>query len=184
MAVRHSFLVTFTTMKLRSFLCLLVIGIALSADAATKKKAVVKKPKPYFKVIEAFNQHILPVKPNVVPTTGDHFIIVWEGKNFPETFFWRGENGWLPCKMLNAHKMCKSPEVPEGLDYAVSHVKGDDIKPGDTLELTPVLHGKFPVPPEIPVDAKNTLYFKVGKSGWLSMPVKEITTKPDVTMPQ
>lgn len=161
------------------------MAATIVGTAATKKKAVAKKPKPYFKVIDAFTQHVLPVKPHATPTNGDHFIIVWQAAKFPEAFFWRGEGGWLPCKMLYAHKVvCKSPQYPEGLDYAVSHVKGDDIHSGDTLELTPMLMGKFPVPKEIPDSARNTLFFRVGTSGWLSMPVKEIKVKNDVVVPE
>jgi hypothetical protein len=172
-------------MKLKCFLCFLSLGLVFLGNARTVKKAVKKKTQTSFILLEAFTQHIWPVKANVTPTTGDHFIIVWEAAKYTETFYWRGENGWLPCKIMNAHKVvCRSPEFPAGLEYTVSHIKGDDIHVGDTLELTPMLRGKFPVPPEIPNEAKNTIFFKAGKSGWLSYPIQEITAKPDVTMPQ
>ena len=163
---------------------MLAVTYSLAGNAETKKKVIKKKPQPYFILLDAFTQHILPIKPSVTPTTGEHFIIVWKAAKYPETFFWRGENGWLPCKILNAHKVvCKSPDFPKGMEYTVSHVKGDDIHPGDTLELTPMLRGRFPIPTEIPADAKNTLFFRAGKSSWQSFPVAEIGTKPDITMP-
>lgn len=194
MAKRHSFLVIFTAMSIRYLLCLLMVSFTLAGNAQTKKKVATKKAvtkkvpakaKPYFVVLEAFNQNILPVKAHTTPTTGEHFIIVWEAPKYPETFFWRKDSSvWLPCKIMKAHKVvCKSPDFPEGMEYSISHVKGDDIHPGDTLELTPMLRGKFPIPTEIPKYAKNTLFFRAGKSPWLSLPVKEIGTKPDITMP-
>jgi len=169
---------------MKSLLCFIALCFVITSNAQTRKKTTNKKPHSSFILLEAFTQHIWPVKTNVTPTTGEHFIIVWEAPKYPETFYWRGENGWLPCKIMNAHKVvCRSPDFPIGLDYTVSHIKGDDIHVGDTLELTPMLRGKFPIPPEIPGDAKNTIFFKAGKSGWLSYAVQEITAKPDVTMP-
>jgi len=171
-------------MSLKCFLCLIALSFVFTGNGQTSKKVANNKVHPSFILLEAFSQHILPVRTNVTPTTGEHFIIVWEAAKYPETFFWRGENGWLPCKIMNAHKVvCRSPEFPAGLEYTVSHIKGDDIHVGDTLELTPMLRGKFPIPHEIPEDARNTLFFKAGTSGWLSYAVKQITPKPDVTMP-
>jgi hypothetical protein len=48
------------------------------------------------------------------------------------------------------------------------------------LELIPMTGGKFPVPAEIPVEARNTLYYKTAGSGWLAFPVKTITKKVDI----
>lgn len=184
MAEGHSFLVIFTFMQLKYLLCLFAMFVALAGNAQNKKKAPKKKPQPYFKLVEAFTQNTYPAKPHATPTTGEHFIIVWEAAKYPETFFWRKDSGWLPCKMMMAHKVvCKSPDFPEGMDYTISHVKGDDIHVGDTLELTPMLRGKFPVPNEIPKYAKSTLFFRAGKSGWQSFPVAGIGAKPDITMP-
>jgi hypothetical protein len=179
------FFAIFTVMSLKCFLCVLAVSFAFTSSARPPlKKTIKKKAHPSFILLEAFSQHVLPVRTNVTPTTGEHFIIVWEAAKYPETFFWRGENEWLRCKIMNAHKVvCRSPDFPEGIDYTVSHIQGDDIHVGDTLELTPMLLENFPVPHDIPKDAKNTIFFKEGKSRWLSYAVKEITPKPDVTMP-
>ena len=183
MAEWHIFLFIFTSMNIRCFLCVLVMSFAVAGNAKTQKKVAQKKNRPYFILLEAFTQHMLPAKAHTTPTTGEHFIIVWEAAKYPETFFWRGDYGWLPCKIMNAHKVvCKSPDFPEGMDYTISHVKGDDIHVGDTLELTPMLRGNFPIPNEIPKDATNTLFYRAGKSAWQSFPVKEIAMKPDITM--
>jgi hypothetical protein len=90
----------------------------------------------------------------------------------------------MTCKIEKAHRV-KGPDtnVPKGLDYIAEMVNGDQIHKGDTLEVTPVKGGRYPIPAEIPATAKNTLYYKVGGSKWLSFPVKNISTKPDVARP-
>jgi hypothetical protein len=169
-------------MNLKYFLCISVMAmcIAATAEATTKGK---KKSKADFRLIEAYSQRTIPGIPGATPKTAYHFIIVWENKNYPETFFWRGDNGWVTCNIVKAHKVkAKSKNVPKGMDYTIENVSGDAIHKGDTVQLTPTPGGKFPVPAEIPADAKNTLYYKTGGSGWLSFPVKNISKKPDVTL--
>ncbi len=166
--------------------CLLLVALCLAfSGMAGAKKAVKKKKNPYMALIEAYEQHTLPGIPGRIPTSGEHFIIIWTAKRFPETFFWRGENGgWQPCKMMKARKvMVRTADIPAGKDYITSHVKGDEILPGDTLELSPVVGGKFEVPKEIPKNAKNTLFFKTGHSGWLSYEVDSISKKNDIVNP-
>ncbi len=139
----------------------------------------------YLKLIEAYTQKTLPGRQEGrPPITGYHFIIIWEGDKSPETFFWRGDGGWLSCKMQKAHKFInRSAARPGGIDYITQGVAGGDIHKGDTLELSPVTGGKFPIPADIPADAKNTLFFTTGGSGWLAYPVNKITKKPDIAMP-
>ncbi|MFI5195791.1 MAG: hypothetical protein ACHQD8_01760 [Chitinophagales bacterium] len=157
----------------------IVAGITFHAQATTKKKN-----KTYLKLIEAYTQRTLPGRKESPPMTGTHFIIIWEYAKYPETFFWRGEGGWLSCNMLKAHKVTnRSHDMPRGMDYRTEFVTGDQVHKGDTLELSPVTGGKFPIPAEIPKDAKNTLFFKTGGSGWLSFPVDKITKKQDIVMP-
>ena len=171
-------------MKMRCFIYFLVLCFAasISTNAQTTTKA---KSKTYLKVVEAYTQRTRPGRPeSAPPPTGTHFIIVWEYAKYPETFFWRGEGGWLSCNMLKAHKITNRPHnMPRGIDYRTEFVTGDKIHKGDTLQLSPVTGGKFPIPDEIPKDAKNTLFFKTGGSGWLSFPVENITKKPDIIMP-
>lgn len=169
---------------MRCFIYFLVLCFAVSMNthAQTAKKA---KSKTYLKLVEAYTQRTRPGRPeSAPPPTGTHFIIVWEYAKYPETFFWRGEGGWLSCNMLKAHKITnKSRNMPKGIDYRTEFVTGDQVHKGDTLQLTPVTGGKFPIPDEIPKDAKNTLFFKTGGSGWLSFLVENITKKPDILMP-
>ncbi|MES2702966.1 MAG: hypothetical protein V4649_10020 [Bacteroidota bacterium] len=172
-------------MKLRYLLCFLVLGIATAGCAQTKVKTKVKmaaENKSYFKLLEAYTQNTIPGIPGQLVETGHHFVIVWQSKKYPETFFWRGANGWMTCKIEKAQKIT-TRSAPRGIAYNTEFVTGDDIHKGDTLMLTPVKGGRFPIPAEIPSRAKNTLFFKAGGSNWLSYPVKKIGRKADVPMP-
>jgi hypothetical protein len=176
-------------MKLKFLLFILpafVVGSCIAqtkAKAKTKKKKVVKTQS-YFTLLEAYNQRIVPGTPEGPEETGQHFVIKWQTATYPETFFWRGDAGWMNCKIEKARKVTGNRRnMPKGIDYTTKMVTGDDITNGDTLMLTPVRGGRFPIPPEIPESAKNTLFFKTGGSKWLSYPVKNIGTKPDIMMP-
>lgn len=166
-------------MNLKYFLTITAIGMLIVFNADARKKSSA-----YFKVLEAYSQRTVPGAPGGQAKTAYHFIIIWENAKYPETFFWRGENGWMTCNMVKAHKIRKKDKsVPAGIDYTTEFAAGDAIHKGDTLQLTPMSGGKFPIPDEIPKNAKNTLYFKTGGSGWLSFPVKNISKKPDIVMP-
>ena len=138
--------------------------IATDVQAISKKKH-----KTYLKLVSAYTQHTAPADASAPPMTGEHFIIIWNSATYPETFFWRGTGGWLACNMQKAHKA--------GKNYITEDAAGDQIHKGDTLELSPVTRGRFPIPKEIPATAKNTLFFKTGGSTWLSFPVKKISKK-------
>ncbi len=168
-------------MKLKRIACLLLVFLCLISTAEAKKETK-KKEKAYFKLLEASAQKTVPGIPGAQPKTNYKFIIIWQGAKYPETFFWRGENGWLTCSILKAHKQKSKTKGTFGVDYKTESASGDNIHTGDTLQLTPIVGGKFPIPAEIPADAKNSLYFKTGGSAWLSFPVKNITKKPDVIM--
>jgi len=170
-------------MKTKYFLTIALGLLAAAPTFATGKMK--KKSKEPIKVIEAYSQRTLPGIPGKQITTNYHFVIVWEGAKNPETFFWRGENGWLPCSIARAHKMgVKTKKTPPQTgDYTLERISADQIHKGDTLELRSITGGKFPVPSEIPESAKNTLYYKTGGSTWTPFVVKTIGKKPDVAMP-
>lgn len=104
---------------------------------------------------------------------GNFFVVRWEGAGYPETMFWRGDGGWLTCRIEKAHKVNTKGKP----DYIVEELATDNIRKGDTLMLTPLTGGRFPIPTEIPEQAKNTLYYKVNGSKWLAFPVSKITKK-------
>ena len=167
-------------MKRRYGVCFLLLSLCI-AGVSEAKTPVKKKKLPVFKLIEAYSQRTLSGIPGAAIKTDYHFIIVWRGSSYPEAMFWRGENGWLTCSISEAQKIVnKEPDVPEGIVYRTEQIPDGNIHAGDTLDVKPVAGGKFPIPAEIPADAKNTLFYKTGGSGWLSFPVKNIATKHDI----
>ena len=159
-----------------TILCLLFL-VDSTVLANTKKK------KENIKLVEAYTQRTVAGIPGAPPTTGQHFIIIWQGASYPETFFWRGQAGWLNCNMQKAHKLsAKAKETFNGVEYSTEYLTGDQIHAGDTLQLSPVTGGRFPIPAEIPKGAKNTLFYKTSGSKWLSFPIKKLSTKRDITL--
>ena len=168
-------------MKQSFFFYLVAICMLFTYCAPAKTK---KKHKVYLKLVEAYTQRTVPGIPGPPPPTGTHLIVIWEASTAPETFFWRGDGGWLGCNMVKAHKSAKKAGGhARGADYYTESVMPEQVHKGDTLELSPVTGGKFPIPAEIPADAKNTLFFKTGGSTWLSVPVTTITKKADIVTP-
>ncbi len=166
---------------MKYILCFLVPALIFTGGISAKTKT--KKQKTYFSLLEAYTQRIIPGIPGATPKTNYHFIIVWQGAKYPETFFWRGENEWLSCNMVKVHKLPGKPNnTMPGMDYAAENIAIEKIHKGDTLELTPLPGGKYPAPGDISNDAKNTLFFKTGGSGWLAFPVKNIAQKEDIRM--
>jgi len=152
---------------------------------ARTKDTGLKNGSKYIKMIAGYAQGVLPGAPGMKPRREYKFILVWESKETPATFYWRGDNGLMDCRMLIVHgyKQAKEGQRMEDGEYITENITNSPLKKGDTLEITPVAGGKFPIPQEIPADAKNTLFFKTVKSTWLSFAVKSIQTKPDVVMP-
>ncbi len=143
-------------------LCLCAYTVA---DAATKKKV-------YLKLIEAYSKKNTSAE---MPTeTGTHFVIRWEVDKYPETFFWRGQSGWLGCNVQKAHKIKSKSKTAT---YRLEDVSMDQVHKGDTLMISPYTGGRFPIPNDIPASAKNVLYFQSGGNMWLSFPVKKITKR-------
>ena len=171
---------------MKTLLCLFVLCFGITAVAHAKKKAK-KKSTASFKLVDAYTQRTIPgIRPgpgHPTPPPTTNFVIVWQAATYPETFFWRGDNGWLSCRIDKAHKAVGKLHMPAGKDYMTEIVTGDQIHKGDTLLLTPVTGGRFPIPSEIPETAKNTLFYKTGGSKWLSFHVDAITKKRDIVMP-
>jgi hypothetical protein len=138
-----------------------------------------KKHSREIKLIEAYSQKTIAGIPRMLPDIQLHFIVIWEGMNYPESFFWRGENGWLTCSITKAHKITNEGNG-KGTDYNTEYTTADKIQKGDTLVVTPIAGGKFPVPIEIPAGAKNILFYKTGGSDWLPFEIKNIIKRPDI----
>ncbi len=162
-----------------------VLLLVLSTVTFGKVKHSRKSTSEHMKLVEAFTQRTLPGIPGAQPTTQTHFIIVWLDSKYPKSFFWRGENGFLNCNIERAHKISKKEQgkFPPGIEYMTEVAGGDQIHKGDTLQLTPVTGGRFPVPKEISKTAKNTIFYRVGESKWLGFSVNAIGKKTDIAMP-
>ncbi len=171
--------------NLKLAVSIVMLCLPVFAGAKTKVKAKKAAPKAHFKLLEAYSQRTLPGVPGgAAPEVANHFVIIWQTTGNLETCFWRGDNGWMTCRIDKAHKINPKDgrHYPPGVDYVMDEMY-EGAKKGDTLMLTPVRGGKFAVPAEIPATAYNTIFYKAGGSKWLSFPVKEITKKKDVPMP-
>ena len=167
----------------RRIVCYWFVLFAVVLWAAPVNSAP-KKQKQYFQLLEAYVQKTLPGIQGPSPQATVHFLLIWEGKKHPDSFFWRGENGWVPCNTIRAHKIInRSSHIPEGIDYTMERVLPANIEKGDTLLLTPVAAGKLSAPAEVADSIKNTLYFRTAGKQWKSYPIKNIGRKPDIAMP-
>ena len=151
------------------------------AACAQAKKATVKSGGSYAKVVQSTVQRTFPGAPGSTPTETFHIMIAWKNTQPPATFFWRDDKGsWFECFPMQVHKKKKAD--PESW-YTTNNLSLEKVKKNDTLELTPVPGGKYPIPAGIPENAANTLFFKTAKSGWMSLPVNNIKKQPDIIMP-
>lgn len=143
---------------------MLLCGIASHATAKSKAK---------MKLVTAYSRYIPEAEQTSPAMLGQFIVVRWEHTSYPETVFWRGENGWLSCRIEKAHKTTVKGKV----SYVGIETDIATIHKGDTLLLTPVTGGRFPIPAEIPEKAKNTVFYKTAGSGWLAFPVKKIEKK-------
>jgi hypothetical protein len=165
--------------KFQPLASLLLIVFAFTACAQSKKTSGLKPGTSYARMIEATVQRTSPGAPGSEPIEDHTFLIVWTSSQAPQTFFWRGQDGWMNCKVSKARK-AKAGGDPW---YTATEISPEKVKKNDTIELVPIAGGKFPVPKEIPSSATNTLFFKTAKTAWLSLPVPKITRKKTIVMP-
>lgn len=159
--------------KLLSAIIVATIGMHLMSCAQSR---TVTTASGYATVIAGNMQRTLPGAPHSQPRTDYTFLIKWNNKKPPQSFFWRGEDGWLSCSVALAHPVKGSKE------YTYTDVRIDKIKKGDILKLTPVPGGKYRIPDEVTGEAKNRIYFKTANSKWLCLPVT-LVKQADVIMP-
>lgn len=166
-------------MKVKYILALSVALMPVVAAFAGGKKAI-KPKKADFKLIEAYRQNISGGAAPTLTATGEHIIVSWKVAEYPATFYWRGEKGFMMCSIKKAHKINgkEAGKFPPGMVYRTEETTGDGIHKGDTLEIMPVANGKVRIPDDIPQNAKNTLFYKVsGNDQWRLFPVTKITKK-------
>jgi hypothetical protein len=163
------------------FICLFLMHEANGRAHSLKKK------NRDLRLIEAYTQKRTPGRREFPAETTMNIVVEWRSKTSPETFFWRGEGGWLTCRMVRAHRLNTSATVGSrpiaGLDYSLEAPDNNPFHKGDTLMLTPVTGGKFPIPAAIPESARNTLFYKTVGSEWKAFPIDSIAKKRDILAP-
>ena len=173
-------------MKIRSLffivLCFVMMG---GAFAKTKKKPAKKVD---ITLLEAYSQRTVPgVRRATPPPTAFHFIIIWEGLQYPEYFYWRADTGLAPCIIARARKVVNKPRfnLAGTSDYYTEAVKKDAIKKGDTLDIIMMKGIKMRRADSLQVadDIKNTLFFKTGGNEWRSFHIDSVVKKRDILMP-
>jgi len=160
--------------KFLSAIVVATIGMHLMSCAQAKKATGASA---YASLMESNMHRTLPGVRGAEPITEYNFIITWNSSTPPQSFFWRGEDGWLGCSVALAHKAKGTSE------YTFTDVRIDKIKKGDILKLTPMPGGKYPIPASIPKNATNTIYFKTINNKWLGLPVKKFNRQADTIMP-
>jgi hypothetical protein len=166
--------------KLIIYSLLLVLNFATVAIAQTADKGV-KSGARYVKLLHAYSQGAQSSAAVGQAANKYSIIMVWKGAEAPSTLFWRGDAGWWPCKIAKAHKAAKKNITKYNVPFVTSPLSPGDIIKGDTLAITAMPGGKFPIPTEIPKKATNTLFFKADGSGWLSVHVKKVTKLEEET---
>lgn len=162
---------------------IIVLLLITSCGVFPKSKAEKSSESPT--LIEAYTQKVVGGTRNA-PTeeVNRHIVLRWNAKAFPTAFFWRGEAGWMPCKAEVAHRVeRRTVGVPEGIDYQTKRVSLDRVAAGDTILLTVMSRGKYPVPDGITDGIKNRIYYEKQGSGLLFVPVPEFKTKQNIFMP-
>lgn len=131
------------------------------------QEAVTRKAN--IKLVCAFSKKIPESAQSNPPKSGEFFVVKWNETSYPESVFWRGQGGWLTCNIEKA--------VKKGKTYVGAPIEMEKIKKGQILLFTPVTGGRFPIPSEIPENAKNTIFYKTAGSAWIAFPVKKISKK-------
>jgi len=173
-------------MKMKSLLCFVVLCFVWIGAAAAKKK----KQEKYVTLVEAYSQRTLPgMRRATPPPPAIHFIVLWENKQHPDAFLWRGDAGLLSCTVVKVHKITeKTVRAPMGIDYYSEKIDIKAITKGDTLDVVPIPESAANVADGVSnvPSTGNTLFFETsGKHGtgmnWIR--VDTIKKKRDIAMP-
>ena len=168
------FFITFNAMSIRYFIALIASVFILTNTSAQEKKKTAGSGKSYASLISASMQRRLPGMRGSEPIITYTFVLKWKSSQVPETFFWRGNNAWMNCKVM-AYKT-KNNDQNEAISL-------DKVKRGTYIQLTAMPGGKFPMPEEIQNTKGQDIFFKTSTSGWRYIPVTNIIKKKDLAMP-
>jgi len=160
--------------------------ITISACAQTKKTSAVQAGSSYAKLVECAEQTTLPGRQEGEPVTTKRMVIVWKSTTKPETFVWRGEDGWTECRIskVRKNKTASKPKYEFGENwYTTTDISPEKIKKGDTIELIPSYGGKTPIPEAITPQMTNRIFFKTKSTAWLYVSVNSCIKRPSIAMP-
>lgn len=132
-------------------------------------------------IIEAFTQKTLPGVRGMEPQTRFHITLALKSNLKPRLFLWMQDGKWYSCSLSRAHY---TREVNEGthLPYTTAQIYINDVKKGDTLELTPInITNDVPIKPD--KLKNNTLYFNNTQNNWFFVTIKHFLSKPDIVLP-
>lgn len=173
--------------KLKTVACATMV-IAISACGQTSKTAtkssINNDNRGYAMLLDAFQQTTLPGRPapGEGPTTEYKFIIVWTSQTKPETFFWKNNDIWAPCRVSKiSHYHPNSNKDLYSNTYIAEEASLFKIAQNDTLELKPIFGSKNPPPDNLP-QTINAIFYKATKTDWLTLPVDKTTELPDIIM--
>ncbi|RYD55844.1 MAG: hypothetical protein EOP56_14885 [Sphingobacteriales bacterium] len=154
----------------------LLLAVSISACAQGKKSTARKSGGKYAKLIAAAKQEHLPGAPGMEPTVNYMFVIIWNKATPPESFFWRGADGWMPCMVSKAKYTPNAAN--NGFPFDRAPIKLKRFERGDTLMIVPAKRAKDVMPESISADTRNTLFFKTAGTSWLALPVDNIKELP------
>ncbi len=170
--------------KLVTLLLAVCLAVAMNACAQPKKTSS-KKQSVYATVLEARRQRLVSAMPGAQPINNYRVLVIWKSTKVPQSFFWRGEDGWINCLVNEVHKKQRFVnKETEELWYTAAEIAPEKVKKNDTIELIPVSGGRFATPAEIPAQAKNTLFFQLlNDTKWQALPVNKFKQLKDVQGP-
>ncbi|MEZ5016767.1 MAG: hypothetical protein R2800_06930 [Flavipsychrobacter sp.] len=175
--------------KVKVLAIVATMAFVVSSCAQQKKGIAIgngERNKNYASLLIATEQTTLPGRPEMQPTTTQKLLVIWKSKTPPTQFFWRGNSGWLPCDVSKVSNYDIKKLVDEknvfATGYTAEQVSLENVKMNDTLELTPTLGGKYPIPESVADNVKNTIFYKAEKTNWLTIPVEKFVERPDIIM--
>lgn len=156
-------------MHLQIFLSVLAasvwMGTGCGAQRHTPKQKSIEKSLP---IVVISHSSRAPVSTDAYQNTQHQFVIRWNIKEAPESFFWRPqEGGWHTTLARQASKKAGAVITKKSCAWCVStDIQLQDIKFGDTLILTPVYGGRDVIPEAVENSPGNSIYYKLEKGDW------------------
>jgi len=168
--------------KIILFTLLIYIPVLLTFGKSSSKR--------YYKsdatLIEAYTQRTLPGRKESNIRSATHIIIIWHNKAYPKQFFWVDNTGAMNCNFGKVHKahMNTGRFAHNDIEYVREGISLENIKPGDTLDITTLEGNNTAIPDNLPGTNKNTLlYYQQNEKKLFAIKVDSLARKHDIIMP-